>query len=352
MIEKVLLNRRRFLKYAAVGAAIAGSAVAGYEFDRWQESLVPPQVTTTTLTETQTLTQTATETVSLASLSGRLFFDYNGNGVQDGEEPAVAGASVQLKDSSGSVIAQALTDSSGEYKLEDVRTGDYRLQVVADKKFRYMCRSAQEFTKIAEGYSIVLDRSQSMDIGLMEGFLTLPFKRGTSFQWGCYFDEGDGKNIDWAGQGRTRPEWHNGPSEGNDMLVSEGTPVVTGAPGTVAYVDDWNPYWKGQGIFIIISHYYNNYYDNMSSLYAHVDKSLVTPGQVVPRGYTLGLSGGEWTIAGPHLHYELDWGIHGAPIPGRDTEYIAHDIFKSTWNSDFIGYWTKLTPDNDPQYSV
>jgi hypothetical protein len=88
------MDRRRFLKYAAAGVAIAGSALASYEYDKWQSSLVAPQVTTTTLTETKTLTRTVTKTVTLASLSGRLFFDYNGNGVQDGEEPAVAGATV------------------------------------------------------------------------------------------------------------------------------------------------------------------------------------------------------------------------------------------------------------------
>ena len=47
---------------------------------------------------------------------GKLFFDYNANGIQNAGEPAVAGASVQLKDNAGSVIAGTLTDSSGDYK--------------------------------------------------------------------------------------------------------------------------------------------------------------------------------------------------------------------------------------------
>jgi hypothetical protein len=67
--------------------AVAGSFLAGYEFDKWQ-TLSTPRVAEGTLTKTQTINETVAETVRLASLHGRLFFDYNGNAVQDGEEPA------------------------------------------------------------------------------------------------------------------------------------------------------------------------------------------------------------------------------------------------------------------------
>ena len=63
------MNRRRFLKYAAVGAAVVGSGLGGYEFDRWQNSHAPRQVATTTLAETQTLTQTTTSTTVLSPLA-------------------------------------------------------------------------------------------------------------------------------------------------------------------------------------------------------------------------------------------------------------------------------------------
>jgi murein DD-endopeptidase MepM/ murein hydrolase activator NlpD len=54
------MDRRRFLKYAAVGAAVAASGLAGY--DRWQTGTVPPLVST--VTETQTLRETTTETTT------------------------------------------------------------------------------------------------------------------------------------------------------------------------------------------------------------------------------------------------------------------------------------------------
>jgi hypothetical protein len=100
------MDRRRFLKYAVAGVAVAGSALAGYEFDTWQNSTIRPLVPT--VTETQTLRETTTDTVKLTSVYGRLFFDYNGNGVQDEGEPAVVGASIQLKDDTGNVIAEAV----------------------------------------------------------------------------------------------------------------------------------------------------------------------------------------------------------------------------------------------------
>ena len=93
----------------------------------------------------------------------------------------------------------------------------------------------------------------------------------------------------------------------------------------------------------------------MSHLYAHLGNSLVTPGQSVSRGETIGLSRGALnpdgtmgTPPGPHLHYELDYGFHGSPA--RASPYTPVDIFKSSWNPDYLGYWTKLTPNNDPQY--
>ena len=49
------MNRRRFVKYVGAGAALVGSALAGYEFDRWQDQLVPPSVSTVTQTRTQEL---------------------------------------------------------------------------------------------------------------------------------------------------------------------------------------------------------------------------------------------------------------------------------------------------------
>jgi murein DD-endopeptidase MepM/ murein hydrolase activator NlpD len=319
------MDRRRFLKYAVVGSAIAGSAIAGYEFSGLQTSLAPTRSTT------------ETETVRLASVYGKLFFDYNGNGKQDGEEPAVAGALVQLKDSAGEVIAETLTDSSGDYALEDVRTGSYNLRVEANKKFRFMCTSLDEFRAITDGYDVSVQADSTVNIGLMERFLTLPMKRGSSFRYNAYFDDDPTSGMkDWKGGGNTV----NG-HEGTDFGVPVGTPVFSAAPGTVKYVDDWGPV----GVFVILSHDPN--VGNMSTLYAHLNRSDVSQGQKVKRGERLGESGEDRTHPGPHLHFELDFGFHGSPT--RGSPYQPVDPFRAVWNPTAIGYWTK---DNNPQYTV
>jgi murein DD-endopeptidase MepM/ murein hydrolase activator NlpD len=237
------------------------------------------------------------------------------------------------------VVAEAVTDSSGDYKLEDVKAGSYTLDLEADKRFRYMCTSPDEFRAAGDAHAISLQGSTSFNVGLMEGFLTLPFKRGTPIIVNNYFDEGGGKGMDWMNQPNGDPG-----HEGTDYRAQIGTVTVAGAPGVVKYVDDWGPV----GIFVIIS--YEDYVSpTLSSLHAHLSKANVVPGQPLRRGDIVGLTGQDNTHPGPHLHYELDEGFHGSLT--RSSSYTALDIYKSSWNPSYVGYWTKLSPGNDPQFS-
>ena len=297
--------------------------------------------TSTSVSSSGTSFSSSSEAIQLASLRGNLFFDYNGNAKQDTGEPAVAGALVQLKDDAGKVIAETLTDSSGDYQLEDVKSGYYRLHIgvehFSDKRFRYMCTSIDEFRAVADGYDLSLAPDSTVNIGLMEGFLTLPLKRGTSLRYNAYFDDDSTSRMkDWKGGSNTV----NG-HEGTDFGVPVGTPVFSAAPGTVKYVDDWGPI----GVFVILSHDPN--VRNMSTLYAHLNRSNVSQGQKVKRGERLGESGEDKNHPGPHLHFELDFGFHGSPT--RGSPYQPVDPFRAVWNPTAIGYWTK---DNDPQYTV
>jgi hypothetical protein len=243
-----------------------------------------------------------------------LFFDYNGNGVQDGEEPPVARASVQLKDSSGSVVAADVTDSSGGYEI-DILAGSYRLYIKPDNtkpnspKFRYMCRSPAEFTDINEGYDLTVlsPSSDSFDVGLIEGPLTVCYPNGTKYfsATGAYVSDEDymrGRFYDrdpridtylwWNGHSGLDPQRGSPLHANSDHMVlgvDFGTPVVASAPGTVSYlgVDT-----VGGGLRIEISHHVNN----LATQYIHLSKQLVSLGQPVARGETIGLSGpGELT---------------------------------------------------------
>ena len=83
---------------------------------------------------------TATVTINLlnlASITGTVFVDVNGNGLYDANEPGIDGVCINLLDPDGSPIPDALgnptvatTTSGGFYLFEDLDPGTYRLHEV------------------------------------------------------------------------------------------------------------------------------------------------------------------------------------------------------------------------------
>ena len=85
--------------------------------------------------------------------------------------------------------------------------------------------------------------------------------------------------------------------EGIDIAVPEGTPVKAAECGTVSYVSE-NA--GGYGKLVRIDHGYG-----VETVYAHLSKITVTPGQNIPAGETIALSGNTGRSTGPHLHFEI-----------------------------------------------
>ena len=133
------LNRRRFLKYAGATATVAGASAIGLGYIA-NTPRIPIQQTRVTLLTSSILSSTSappatsSSSTQLASLQGKLFFDYNGNGKQDGDEPSIGDAKVQLKNALGNLVAEAATDTSGVFKIEDVPVSNYKLFPVAGRK--------------------------------------------------------------------------------------------------------------------------------------------------------------------------------------------------------------------------
>jgi murein DD-endopeptidase MepM/ murein hydrolase activator NlpD len=352
-------SRRNWLKYATGAVLTAAMAGAGYYyFDRRPEPPIPTTTTetstpsyisTSTSASTSTSTSASTSTSTSAStskkiapLEGTLFFDYSGSGKQDyltdgSQEPAVSNAKVQLKDNAGKAIAQAVTDSAGYYKLEDVKAGSYRLYVEADKKFRYMCMSAEEFRAVARGYDVRLDdpkMSKKMDIGLMEGYLTLPFARpiATSTFYPTLeiggrgyvdLDPRVGHYRNWRGG----TEYHDG-HLGTDFFVVENTPIRSASPGTVTK----SYYSTDDGNTIVIKDL-----GGYLNIYCHLNTREVSVGKRLNRGNRIGLSGTTGKLAYiSHLHFQFG-GFGSARI----------DPYRDILNFSSKCFWTK---DNDPQY--
>jgi len=373
------MDRRRFLKYAGATAAVVGASALGLNYLTEQSPSIGKQTSSTTLTprlSTMTVSSASSgESVQLASLHGRLFFDYNGNGVQDGEEPAVAGALVQLKDYVyGKMVAETLTDSSGDYRFDDIKTNTSGLNYVyvhlgvghlSDKRFRYLCRSPDEFRAVSDDYGVLLRESTRMDVGLMEGFLTLPFGREAEYTIGAYVDLDSGPaHMDWKSGSLTGIDNHRG----IDYLMPVGQEVLAMAPGwIVEAVDNWpnNPESKdpGTGVLdtgnrITVSHGQDPYYGSLIGTHVcHLKQGiLVEPrkldygpnAQKVRRGQVLAYSGNTGRLSfAPHLHAQVWVGrlsAEGYVDPYKALPSVRGDLS----HSPNFSLWTKH---NDPQHS-
>jgi hypothetical protein len=67
-------------------------------------------------------------TAPLGQLGDRVWYDANGNGLQDATEQGVPGVAVSLLNSSGTVIAITVTDKNGNYKFVNLADATYSVQ--------------------------------------------------------------------------------------------------------------------------------------------------------------------------------------------------------------------------------
>jgi murein DD-endopeptidase MepM/ murein hydrolase activator NlpD len=93
--------------------------------------------------------------------------------------------------------------------------------------------------------------------------------------------------------------WSEGAGEhhsGLDIGAARGTPVTAPAPGTVVFTGSHAEY----GIALVIDHG-----NDIRTLYGHLSRVDVVPGQTIERGQLVALTGNTGRSSGPHLHYEI-----------------------------------------------
>lgn len=102
-----------------------------------------------------------------------------------------------------------------------------------------------------------------------------------------------------SGFGYRRDPFYHTPSfhPGMDFTAAVGTEIYATANGTVALLktEPW-----GYGNHIIINH--GNGY---TTLYGHLSRAIVRPGQKIKRGQLIGYVGNTGRSTGSHLHYEV-----------------------------------------------
>ncbi len=103
---------------------------------------------------------------------------------------------------------------------------------------------------------------------------------------------------------------------GVDLRAPRGTAVYAMDEGTVVEVEQ---VLVGYGHFVRIAHK-----GTLSTLYAHLDKVQVKPGEKVAKGQTIGDVGMTGWTTGPHLHFEIYVGDKSV----NPTNYIGQVPFR------------------------
>ena len=86
---------------------------------------------------------------------------------------------------------------------------------------------------------------------------------------------------------------------GVDIGAPTGTPVYASADGVVILARSYG-YNGGYGQYIVVSHG-----NGTQTLYAHLSRVLISSGEVVLKGQTIGLVGSSGKSTGSHIHFEI-----------------------------------------------
>ena len=105
---------------------------------------------------------------------------------------------------------------------------------------------------------------------------------------------------------------------GIDIIAPRGTPIYATGDGIVSHDDSG----AGFGIVCVIDHGYG-----YQTLYAHMSKKLVNPGQKVKRGQIIGYVGSTGLSVAPHCHYE----VHKNGRPVNPVNFFYNDLTPSEY---------------------
>ncbi|HEY8490233.1 MAG TPA: peptidoglycan DD-metalloendopeptidase family protein [Dehalococcoidia bacterium] len=97
---------------------------------------------------------------------------------------------------------------------------------------------------------------------------------------------------------------HSTPHTGIDIAAPMGSPIVAAADGTVSHVERCE---HGYGWHVIVDHG-----NGLQTLYGHLSRIDVVPGQQVRAGQVIAGMGSTGYSTGPHLHFEVR--RNGVPV--------------------------------------
>jgi len=332
-----------------------------------QTTIPPPEASSSA----NPLHATADESHS-GTLSGKVFFDLDGNGLQDENEPGIAGARVCIETVDGAPCT--LSADNGAYKSVKLENGSYNLRVFSPTNDP---TTAMRYTSISKGYvdlpayyingdkvpkqhlpetkilpvdkplEVTINGNTPLNIALMQGYLTDVFacqdRELISDYHGYDLDPREGQvrnylgdtTIGYGPDGSSRTaDGHAAIDWGSTNQHIIGIYVRSAAPGIVAFVGE-DPTTHGNCRMVSLAHPDTG----QKTGYVHLDRLLVKDGQHVRRGQILGTLGQSCTDW-PHVHFFFN--------PGWDPknpDWSNKDPFRDTQDPDSLTWWTK---DNEP----
>lgn len=115
--------------------------------------------------------------------------------------------------------------------------------------------------------------------------------------------------LGWRADPFRRAIWQH--HWGIDIAAPVGTPVQASASGVVQFAG----WYAGYGRLVFIDHG-----DGWTTLYGHLKRMGVQPGDVVQQGEVIATVGTNGRSTGPHLHFEIrykDWPVDPLRYIGR-----------------------------------
>ncbi len=222
-----------------------------------------------------------------ASPPGAVYFGaYRAPVVRDGERwKAVVG--IPLATTPGPQTAQVGTRGAAparsplvlKFEVADKRYAEQMLTVEPRKVDPLPEDLARIETEAARSEKALSTYSEDLEPGSWQWRPPVPGEQSSSF----------GLRRVFNGQSRN-------PHSGMDIAAPTGTPIRTPLAGRV--VDTGDFFFNGNTVFVDHGH-------GVVTLYCHLSRIDVKPGDVVATGATLGLVGATGRVTGPHLH----WGV-------------------------------------------